>query len=850
MRFSTRFFVCGLLVTCLVTGSVWLQAAQPIPTDDQGRPLYQTGIVAVKLRSDAAPASGKALPHRFGISSLDVVSDELGVRRVEPMIRSRLSKARPDLPDLSRIYRVTLSDGVDVRRAALLFGSDPSVAYAEPIVAHYLDETPNDPDFDRQWFLDSIMAEAAWDVHKGEDGAEVVVGISDTGVAWRHEDLVENIYQNLGEDADGDGKVLEESGGSWVFDPDDNNGIDDDGNGFTDDFVGWNFFNDDGGQDNDPDDPASHGTHVAGLAAARTDNAIGISSISWNVKILPTSAASVNSGDAISRGLSSVVYLAENGADIINMSWGSDSTSELQQDVMEYARGLGSLLVAAAGNESTSDLHYPSALPGMVSVASVGKTDRLALYSNFGISVDVLAPGGAGFNSIRSTIPPSNYGDKEGTSMASPVVAGVFALVKSLYPTWSNEELIQQVLGTADSVDDLNVNFVGLIGEGRVNAFRALTDQPATSTPELRLDVVGMEVLDDTGDGSLEAGEGAEILLTLRNYSHLAGSDAVTLTLQTESPFVDVIDASVTTGVTPDMEAELPSTFSIQVAPDAPSGLVSFTLSAETSDATISPHSTLDLPQILIVGGGLLVWEGAEGGATFSGQFLRDELVSRGFSVTYVSGEFPTGLIGFDGAFLSFGNAGLDSDGPPFAARLDAAWKVDAIQSYLESGGRVFLEGGDTLGFDVYNLVDGSALLPLFGLENAEDDGVTNPIDSLDGRVGALTEGMQFVATTQSLVEWIDIFTPSAGAEAFFESDYGVVAVQHRGQYGQRTFCLSYTLAELVDGSTTRDDLIDAMVDFLGLSPDGGRQAIHRRAGPRIMPASEGKSLSRAFGER
>ena len=835
----------------LVLGSVSLQAAQPIPTDNQGRPLYQAGVVAVKLRSDAKPVVHKALPHRFGIPSLDAVSDELAVRQVEPMIQSRFSKARPDLPDLSRIYRVTLPDAVDVRRAARLFGGDPSVAYAEPIVVHYLDETPNDPDFNRQWFLENIEAEAAWNVHKGEDGAVVVVGISDSGVAWRHEDLVENIYQNLGEDADGDGKVIEESGGSWIFDPDDINDFDDDGNGFVDDFVGWNFLKDDGGQDNDPDDPSSHGTHVAGLAAARTDNAIGISSISWNVKILSASGSNADSEGIIERPYRGVVYLAENGADIINMSWGGDSTSQFQQDVIEYARGLGSLLVAAAGNDSTSNLHYPSALPGVVSVASVGRTDRLASYSNFGISVDILAPGGAGTNLIRSTIPPSNYGYKEGTSMASPVVAGVFALVKSLYPTWSNEELIQQVLGTADSVDDLNTNYLGLIGEGRVNAFRSLTDQPATSTPELRLDVVGMEVLDDTGDGSLEAGEGAEILLTLRNYSQLAGSDAVTLTLQAESPFVEVVDAGVTTGVTPDMAAELPNTFSIQVAPDAPSGLVSFTLSAETSDATISPHSTLDLPQILIVGGGLLVWEGAEGGATFSGQYLRDELISRGFSVTYVSGQFPAGLTGFDGVFLSFGNAGLDSDGPPFAARLNATWKVDAIQNYLKSGGRIFLEGGDTLGYDIYDhLVDGRALLPLFGLEDAENDGVTNPIDSLDGRVGSLTEGMQFVESSQSPVEWIDIFTPSAGGEAFFESDYGVVAVQHRGQYGQRTFCLSYTLAELVDGSTTRDDLLDAIVDFLDPSPDGGRQAIHRRAGPRIMPASGGKNLSRASGER
>ena len=843
MRFLPWFFEYGLLVTFLVTGSVSLQAAQPVPTDNRGRPLYQAGVVAVKLRSDSAPVARKALPLRFGISSLDAVSDELGVRRVEPMFRTRFSKARPDLPDLSRIYRVRFPDAVDVRRAARLFGGDPSVAYAEPIVAHYLEETPNDPDFSRQWFLENIEAEAAWDVHKGEDGAEIVVGISDSGVAWRHEDLVENIYQNLGEDADGDGKVIEKSGGSWIFDPDDVNGIDDDGNGYVDDFIGWNFLNDDRQEDNDPDDPGSHGTHVAGLAAARTDNGIGISSISWNVKILPTSASNIDSGNTLEWTLSTVVYLAENGADIINMSWGSESTSQVQQEAIERARGFGSLLVAAAGNESTSSLHYPSALPGVVSVASVGKTDRLASYSNFGISVDVSAPGGVGINDIRSTIPPSNYGDKVGTSMASPVVAGVFALVKSLHPSWSNEELIEQVLGTADSIDDLNISYVGLLGEGRVNAFRALADQPPTTTPELRLEVVGMEVLDDNGDGSLEAGEGAEILLTMRNYSHLAGSDAVTLTLQTEASYVDVVNAGVTMGVTPDMAAELPSTFSIQVAPDAPSGLVSFTLSADASDATISPHSALDV-QILIAAGGLLVWEGVEGGPTFSGDFLSDGLVSRGFNVTHISGEFPTGLKGFDGVFLSFGNAGLDSDGPPFSARLDATWKVDAIQSYLESGGRIFLDGGDTLGWDIYNLVDGSALLPLFGLEDAENDGVTNSIDSLDGHAGALTEGMQFVESSQSPVEWIDIFTPSTGGEAFSESDYGVVAVQHRGRYGQRTFCLSYTLAELVDGSTTRDDLLDAIVEFLGLSPDGGGQARYRHAGPRMIPASAGKSLS------
>ena len=180
------------------------------------------------------------------------------------------------------------------------------------------------------------------------------------------------------------------------------NGVDDDGNGYPDDFVGWNFFNDEEAEDNDPDDPDSHGTHVAGLAAGRTDNGVGISSVSWNVKILPTSASnSVSEG--IDRGYSSVVYLAENGADVINMSWGSDTTSQAAQDVMDYATGLGSLLVSSAGNESSADPRYPNALPGVISVAAVGKSDRLASYSNFGISVDISSPGGAGINAVSYT---------------------------------------------------------------------------------------------------------------------------------------------------------------------------------------------------------------------------------------------------------------------------------------------------------------------------------------------------------------------------------------------------------------------------------------------------------------
>jgi subtilisin family serine protease len=848
MRSALNNALTALIVVFPIVTATLLQAAQPMPTDSQGRPLYQDGVVAVKLRPAAGVDATKVRAKDFGLPELDAVADEAGVLEIEPMVRSRLTKSRPDLPDLSLIYRVTIAEGVDVRRAALLLDRDPLVEYAEPIPVHYVHETPDDPQFDRQWFLENIDAEAAWDVHKGEEGAEVIVGISDSGVAWRHADLVDNIYQNLGEDADGDGVVIVPSGDSWQFDPGDVNGVDDDGNGYADDFVGWNFYNDDRGQDNDPDDPGSHGTHVAGLAAARTDNGIGVSAVSWNVKILATSASNSSSDDQINRGLSSVVYLAENGADIINMSWGSESFSRVENEVMEYAVGLGSLLVSSAGNDNVSTPQYPSSLPGVISVASVGKTDRLALYSNYGISVDIASPGGAGGNTMRSTVPPDRYGDKIGTSMASPVAAGVFALVKSLHPSWTNQQLIEQVLGTADDVDDLNTAYVGLMGTGRINANRALTDQPSI-TNELRLEILDIDVDDETGDGSIEPGESADIFLDLRNYSHLVGSSAVTLTLESESEFIDIIDGEVTVAVTPDMMEPLTDAFSIQIDDQAPTGSYDLTVSAMAANASVSPNSELDL-QIFVAGGGLLVWEGVEDGATFSGAWLRDELVSRGYEVTYLADEFPRGLVGFDAVFLSFGNAGIDATGPPFSARLNAEWKVEAIRSYLESGGKLFLDGSDTLGYDIYELVDGTSLLPLFGIESGEDGTPEHPLASLDGHPGAITEGMRFTQTDQDPVAWIDIFTVGRGAEAFSESDYGVVAVQHWGRYGQKTFCMAYTLAELTDGATTREDLLDAMIDFLDVDQARGGAGRHRVVGDRVSSPAESKREFQGIGDR
>jgi hypothetical protein len=838
MRHTTTLKQLGLLLcvavvaAIVVAGAASLPAAERMSGSTRGRPrVYEPGKIAVKLRPAATRTAPKARSPRFGIESLDEISEELRVRGVAPMFPTCIGARRPHLPSLGNIYLVELPTDVNVGRAAVLFGRSPLVEYAEALPICELALTPDDPLFHDQDHLPQIMAEAAWDVHKGQDGAEVVVGTAETGVKWRHSDLVDNIYQNLGEDLDGDGRVIERSGDSWIFDPGDVNGADDDGNGYPDDFIGWNFFNDDGGEDNNPDDPSptGHGTFTAGLIAACTDNSRGVASISWNVKILPTSSQN-SRGMSLSANFQAWVYLAENGADVIYcpLVGSQGPRTRLMQEVTEYVWELGTFMVSPVAANFSSELSFPASLPGVVSVTNLTNTDMRRYNSNYGIGVDIAAPG----TNLLSTALVGGYERQTGPCSATAVTTGVFALVKSLYPDLSNEQLIQRVLATADNIDDVNPGFEGQLGDGRVNAFRALTEQ-VTPQPKLRLEVQGVRLVDDTGDGSIGPGEGAEVFLTVRNHSHMPGSQALALTLSSDSEFVDVINSTMIVDMRPDTLEELSNPLSVQVAADAPSGAYELKLTAEASDADISALSTLVMPKLLVANGGLLVWEGYQRD-TFSGRYLRDELQARGFEVTYAVGDFPTGLSGFDGVFLSFGN-----NGPPLweVPRLDADWKVDAIRRYLEGGGRLYLEGGDTLGYDIFNIVDGAALLTLFGLDSAEDGG-ENVIDALDGHTGALTEGMQFSQTSQASVSLIDIFTPATGAAAFTESDYGIVAVQHEGAFGQRTFCFSYALADLVDGSTTRADLLDSILAFFALDPDDEDGRRMRRPIRRRRPAS------------
>ncbi len=332
----------------------------------------------------------------------------------------------------------------------------PAVAALERETRYRSQAVPNDPGFAEQWALQNLgqiggpsgvdlRAVDAWDITTGSE--DVTIAVIDAGIDWQHPDLAENIWQNLAEDADGDGSVLEWNGSRWVFDPDDINGLDDDGNGYVDDFIGWDFVHD----DNDPSDDHQfgHGTHVAGIIAARGDNGIGITGVSWRSRLMPLKFLDRDGGGFTGNAIAALQYAREMGADLSNLSWGSGLYSQALRDELLLAQQAGLLCVAAAGNNFGNDNDlaplYPAsyALENVIAVSASDPVDSLASFANRGLnSVDLCAPG----YGIYSTLPEGRYGYLNGTSMAAPFVTGAMALLLSQQPGLTPAQLRQRLL--------------------------------------------------------------------------------------------------------------------------------------------------------------------------------------------------------------------------------------------------------------------------------------------------------------------------------------------------------------------------------------------------------------------
>lgn len=395
---------------------------------------------------------------------------------------------------------------------------------------------PDDPSLPLQWGLFKIAAPAAWDISKGSKDVKIVV--DDTGVDWKHDDLLDNLWQNLGEDADGDGHVIELVNGEWQFDPGDVNGVDDDGNGLVDDFIGWNF--EDGNNNPEPDpsqDGYYHGTHVGGICSATTDNALGISSVAFSAVIVPSRSS------WISNSTSALQWAADMGFDVFNMSWGLYSDLSYLESAINYAYDAGVLLVAAAGNEETSDSLFPAAYDKVIAVAATNRDDEHAYYTNYGDYVEIAAPGGDAYVDpmIYSTMPDSAYDYLQGTSMASPMLASVAALVKAANPFLSNDGIRSILASTADSIDD-NLFNQGLLGAGRVNAYKAVRE----AARQLRAFVIVDSI--EVSPNRPVRGDTVEFTITILDSAGWQDAIGLTVYFSSDNPDFILLDSVASVG--------------------------------------------------------------------------------------------------------------------------------------------------------------------------------------------------------------------------------------------------------------------------------------------------------------
>ena len=474
--------------------------------------LAQTDYVPQKVIvqfSEGITITGK---NSTGLAGFDRVATRYQVNkitRVYPFLDHLESteKTAKNLSALRRTYYVDYGARVKPERVARDLSGERGVVYAEPIPIYRVhgtvsQEEPDDAMYEEQTYLRYLRLPEAWEVVKGESQSlPVVIAIVDGGFDWRHLDLIGNVWTNEDEIP--------------------GNGLDDDDNGFIDDVHGVNFANEDK-LDNDPKGVAAapgntlHGTGVAGVASAVTDNGIGIAGAAWNAQLMHINVSCPNYDGDMCYGYEGILYAAMNGADIINVSWGStvgDQLSKSKVEALDLATDLGALIVAAAGNESLNNDEYLSEPSGYFRVLSVGATKkdsrRKVNFSQYGRTVNVFAPG----LNIVTTAPNNSYDTASGTSFSSPLVAGVAALIKTRFPEITPDALREQLRLASESMDSENPVYAGRLGRGYVNALASLRVPVA---PGVR--VQRWSWSDTDGNGQVHPGEEVTVTVDIANY--------------------------------------------------------------------------------------------------------------------------------------------------------------------------------------------------------------------------------------------------------------------------------------------------------------------------------------------
>ncbi|MGD0336829.1 MAG: S8 family serine peptidase [Candidatus Omnitrophota bacterium] len=534
---------------------------------------YAPGQVIVKLKeykekAGAVSIQGAALGAGQYAETLSRIKGQYKLKDEHPVFKAvpssqikaqNSSQQNSEVKPLEQQPYYLFKTDEDVLGTCGQLNKDADVEYAEPNYLFYPSYIPNDPSYNLQWAHQRTHAEAGWDIQQGNPA--VTIAIIDTGVAYNHEDLQANIWRdsegNPGRDFV-DIDVQAYINDAWEPIPEE-------------DYVGI---------DNDPSDYFGHGTHCAGIAAATGDNNIGIAGTAFKCKIMPvrtgfeiidvyhgahTHTALLESDDTAN----GIYYAADNGANVISMSFGGSGQSQTIKAALDYAYGKGVVLVAAAGNSGLDIISYPGGYENVIGVAATAIDDTKAYYSSFGEWVDIAAPGGDDDKDsmIFSTVPtvggtlsdPSGYLAIQGTSMACPYVAGVAALLRAANPGWTNAQVQTQLINTADSLVGIDKAYGNKLGSGLVNIYKALT-----TAPEPKLVISGYTKSDSGQDGLIDPGETINVTITLKN--NWASAKGVTAVLKSSNPYINVIDSTKEYGDI-DSLSEATQTFSFYVMP-------------------------------------------------------------------------------------------------------------------------------------------------------------------------------------------------------------------------------------------------------------------------------------------
>lgn len=408
---------------------------------------FSPGQLLIKTREPVTLRGAKT-----GLRALDNYLEGLGAFAAKPV------KGMPS----QHYFSVSISRTPDWDRIKANSLKFEGVEYIQPNYLRKMLIEPNDPLYPQQMHAMCSIPQA-WNLSTGS--SQVVVGVVDSGILRDHPDLAENVWYNDLEIPD--------------------NGIDDDNNGYIDDYCGWDFcdapelvdeaLGDYLDPDNDVTDENFHGTHVAGIIGAVGNNATGVSGVCWNVKIMPIRAGFRTVGGQgylqDDDAAAALIYGADMGCRVINMSWGDPNYSPIIADACEYAASRGVILVASAGNDPVPILSYPARLSEVISVGAVNKSRVIAGFSSYGVDLDLVAPG-EGVLSTYKLEEGEMYFEQNGTSMSSPYVVGGIALLLSIMPELSPGEVRSRLLTSCDDLGDPGVDIK--YGHGLLNVRRLL----------------------------------------------------------------------------------------------------------------------------------------------------------------------------------------------------------------------------------------------------------------------------------------------------------------------------------------------------------------------------------------